>query len=178
MQMNKRVEQALNNQIKWELYSCYLYLSMSSWLESIGLKGMAHYQFVQAQEEKDHGFKFYNYVISRGGRVILQQIDAPPFEWHSALQSFEHTLEHEKHVTAMIHDLVDLSIAEKDHATTNMLQWFVDEQVEEEGDAQDIVNKLAMIQQGGGNKMLYSLDTDMGKRVYKPLTDAMAPGSQ
>lgn len=178
MAMNKRMETALNEQIKWELYSSYLYLSMSAWYESTGLKGFANWEYVQAQEEKDHAMKIYKYVVSRGGRVILQPIEAPPSEWASPLDAFRHSLEHEQRVTSMINDLVNLAIEEKDHATHNMLQWFVDEQIEEEDDAGQIVDQLSMIEDGGGSAMLYMFDKELGARVYVPLQPGTLPGQQ
>jgi len=178
MSMNLKLEKALNDQIKWELYSSYLYLSMSSWYESTGLRGFAHWQRVQAMEERDHALKIYDYIISRGGRVILRQIDAPESEWESPLAAFEHSLSHEQKVTGMINDLVNLAVKEKDHASYNMLQWFIDEQIEEEADAGGIVDKLKVIGGDGGGGMLYILDKDLGTRIYTPLTPATPPGQQ
>lgn len=178
MAINKRMESALNDQIKWELYSSYLYLSMSSWYESKGLKGFAQWEYVQAQEENDHAMKIYRYVISRGGRVVLQPIEAPPSEWKSPLEAFEVSLEHEQKVTGMINNLVNIAIEEKDHATHNMLQWFVDEQIEEEDDAGNVVDQLRMIEDGGGSAMLYMLDKELGTRVYVPLLPTTGPGQQ
>lgn len=172
------MESALNDQIKWELYSSYLYLSMSSWYESKGLKGFAQWEYVQAQEENDHAMKIYRYVISRGGRVVLQPIEAPPSEWKSPLEAFEVSLEHEQKVTGMINNLVNIAIEEKDHATHNMLQWFVDEQIEEEDDAGNVVDQLRMIEDGGGSAMLYMLDKELGTRVYVPLLPTTGPGQQ
>jgi len=166
--MNQKVERALNDQIKWELYSAYLYLSMSSWYESIGLRGLANWERIQAQEERDHAMKFFDYLISRGGRITLQAIDAPDTEWESPLAAFRYSYAHEQKVTGLINALVDLSIAEKDHATYNMLQWFVDEQIEEEGNANEIVNKLELIEKEKGSGMLYMLDKELGTRVYTP----------
>ncbi|MBN2733978.1 MAG: ferritin [Methanomicrobiaceae archaeon] len=178
MAMNPNVEKALNDQIRWELYSSYLYLSMSSWYESVGLRGFANWEYVQAQEEKDHAMKIYQYIISRGGRVKLQAIDVPPYEWKSPLDAFRVSLEHEQKVTSLINGLVNLAIKEKDHASTNFLQWFVDEQIEEEGDAGQIVDQLKMIEKDGGSGLLYMLDKELGTRVYTPLTTATPPGSQ
>ncbi|WP_317137432.1 ferritin [Methanochimaera problematica] len=176
--MNPKIEKALNEQVKWELYSSYLYLSMSSWYESKGLRGFANWEYVQAQEEKDHAMKIYKYVISRGGRMLLQPIEAPPTEWKSPLDAFEVSLKHEVKVTSLINDLVNLAQKEKDHATINMLQWFVDEQIEEEGDAGQIVDQLKMIEKDGGSGMLYMLDKELGARVYVPLTQTTPPASQ
>lgn len=178
MVLNPKVEKALNDQIKWELYSSYLYLSMSSWYESKGLRGFANWQYIQAREEKDHAMKIYQYVISRGGRVKLQPIDAPPSEWKSPLDAFTVSLEHERKVTSLIYDLVGIAVKEKDYATNNMLQWFVDEQIEEEGDAGEIVDKLKMIDRDKGVGLLYMLDKELGLRVYTPLTQTTPPASQ
>jgi len=165
--LSQRIEEAINEQIMWELYSAYLYLSMSTWYESIGLRGFASWERVQFQEEQAHALKFLDYIIARGGRVILRQVDAPQAEWESPRKGFEHQLEHERLVTSKINDLVDLAIEEKDHATYNMLQWFVDEQVEEEN-ATAILDKLRMIEEGGGSGMLYMLDKELQARVYTP----------
>lgn len=178
MALNLKVEKALNDQIRWEFYSSYLYLSMSSWYESKGLRGFANWEFVQAQEEKDHAIKLYQYVISRGGRVKLQPIEAPPFEWESPIDAFTVSLHHEEKVTSLINDLVNLAIQEKDHATNNMLQWFVDEQIEEEADAGQIVEQLKMMDKDTGLGLLYMLDKELGTRVYVPLTATTPPASQ
>ena len=174
--INEKVETALNDQIRWELYSSYLYLSMSSWYESIGLRGFARWERVQAQEELAHAMKFYDYIISRGGRVILQPVDAPPSEWESPLDAFEFSYAHEQKVTELINTLVNLAIEEKDHATTNMLQWFVDEQIEEEANASEIVEKLKMIREERGTGILYMLDKELGARIYTP--PAMGSGNE
>lgn len=166
--INQKIEKALNDQIRWELYSAYLYLSMSSWYESIGLRGFANWERIQAHEERDHAMKFFDYVISRGGRVILQPIDSPESEWESPLEAFRFSYAHEQKVTTLINTLVDLSITEKDHATYNILQWFVDEQIEEEGNAIDIVTKLELIEKEAGSGMLFMLDKELGVRVYSP----------
>lgn len=172
--MNPKVEAALNEQIKWELYSSYLYLSMASWYESIGLRGFANWERVQAQEELAHALKFFDYVIARGGRVILQAVDAPPREWASPLAGFEFQLAHEQTVTGRINDLVNLAIGERDHATSNMLRWFVDEQIEEEANAGELVDKLRMIGEDGGSGLLYMLDKELAARIFTP--PAPAPG--
>lgn len=161
--------EAINEQIKWELYSAYLYLSMSSWFESIGLKGFANWERIQAMEERDHAMKFYAYVLSRGGRVILQSIDAPPSEWESPLAAYEFQLSHEKTVTARIENLMNIAIEEKDHASASMLQWFINEQVEEEENAKSIVDQLKMVSGETGKGLLYMLDKDLAARVYHPI---------
>ena len=173
--LNARIEEAINDQIKWEFYSAYLYLSMSTWYESTGLRGFANWERVQFQEEQAHALKFLDYVIARGGRVILQQVDAPQAEWESPRRGFEHQLEHEQLVTSKINNLVNLAIEEKDHATYNMLQWFVNEQVEEEANATEILDKLRMIEEGGGSGMLYMLDKELQARVFTPPATEKSP---
>jgi len=162
--MKKTIEKAINKQINAELWSGYLYLSMSSYFESINLPGFANWMTMQAQEEVYHAMRLYNHVIERGGRVILSAIDKVPSEWKSPLHVFEETYKHEQKVTVLIEDLVDLSEKEKDRATYNMLQWFIDEQVEEESSADDLVNKLKLV---GENKSgLLMLDRDMAQRTF------------
>ncbi len=166
--MNPKIEKAINEQINAELYSAYLYLSMSSWFDSTGLKGFANWERIQAMEERDHALKFFDYVCARGGRAIMTKIDAPPVSWKSPADAFETQLNHELKVTSLINTLVDLAIAEKDHATVNFLQWFVSEQVEEEENARTILDQLKMISQEKGVGLLYMLDKEMAARVYNP----------
>ena len=155
---------ALNNQINAELYSSYLYLSMESYFQSVSLSGFARWMRGQVQEELYHGMKFYDYVNERGGRVTLDTIAKPDSDWKTPLAAFEHILKHEQLVTSMINDLVDLAIAEQDHATKIFLQWFVSEQVEEEASVGEVVNKLRLIKNNSSG--LFFLDAEMGKRVF------------
>ena len=158
------MQNALNAQINAELWSAYLYLSMSMAANDKGLKGVANWFAIQFKEEQDHAQIFINYIHSRGGRVILAPIAAVDTEWDSVLEMFEQTLTHEKKVTSMINDLYNLAIEDKDYATKNMLDWFIDEQVEEEESARDIIDQLNMVE---GNKLgLYMIDKDMAARVY------------
>ena len=166
--INERLLDALNRQVNWELYSSYFYLSMSGYFESTGLKGFASWMRAQAQEELFHAMKFYDYIISRGGRVKLLQIDEPPSEWASPLDVFENVFAHEQKVTGLINALLDLAIEKKDYATQSMLQWFVNEQVEEEANAEEIVQKLRLIQGERGVGLLYMLDKELGQRVFTP----------
>lgn len=160
--IKKSVEEAINKQINAEFYSGYMYLSMAAYFESINLSGFANWMHVQALEEQDHGMKFYRYLEERGGRNRLLPIEEPPFEWNSPLDVFEKALEHEKKVTGMINDLVELARSEKDYPTENLLQWFVDEQVEEEATADEIVEKLKMVKDHP--HALLMLDRDLGGR--------------
>jgi ferritin len=164
--IDPKMEKAINDQTVAEFYSAYLYLSMSSYFESVGLKGLASWMRVQFQEEQLHAFKMFDYVVSRGGRVKLAAIEAPPAAWDSALAVFEHTLKHEQKVTGLIHKLVDLAHQLSDHATDNFLRWFVTEQVEEEGTADEIRHKLELI--GDNGQGLLMLDKEMGMRVFTP----------
>ena len=160
--ISKTVEQALNKQVNRELYSAYLYLAMSSHFESMNMKGFAKWMRVQAKEEQVHALKIYDYIIARGGTVTLLDIEAPKAKWSSAGKVFDEVYAHEQKVTAMIHGLVDLAIKEKDHATFEMLQWFVKEQVEEEENASEILAKIKSI--GDVPSHLFHLDHELAKR--------------
>ncbi len=162
MEISKKMAEALNGQINAELYSAYVYLSMSAYFESVDLPGFAAWMNSQAQEEVAHAMKIYAFIHERGGRVSLGAIDGPQTEWDNPLAVFEAAYKHEQHVTSLIHDLVTLAIAEKDYATKNMLDWFVDEQVEEEATASEIVAKLTRI--GGEGPALLMMDAQLGAR--------------
>jgi ferritin len=158
------VRDALNAQMVREFFSSYLYLSMSAYFESINLRGFAAWLKVQAKEEMAHGMKIYDYLVDQCARVSLKPIEGPKTDWASPLDAFEHVLAHEQKVTAHIHDLVDLAAAEKDYATFNFLQWFVNEQVEEEANASDIVYKLKLASVEKGVALLFMMDHRLGKR--------------
>lgn len=162
--LNQKIEEALNAQINAEMWSAYLYLSMAAYCHSQGNPGMGKWFEVQFQEEQDHAKIFFNYVISRGGNVVLKPIEAVPTTWNSVLELFESTLEHEQKVTALINNLFAITAAENDYATQSMLKWFIDEQVEEEETAQNIIDNLKMIKDNGYG--LYMLDKELGARVY------------
>ncbi|MEF8848488.1 MAG: ferritin [Candidatus Thermoplasmatota archaeon] len=168
--IKEKIEEAINNQINAELWSAYLYLSMSTYFESKSLGGFANWMRNQAQEEVAHAMRFYNYVNDRGGRVKLQPIEKVPTDWKSPLDVFQETYKHEQKVTEMINDLVDLASKENDHATYNMLQWFVEEQVEEEDSAEEIVEKLKLIGDSGNG--LLRLDKELGQRTFTPPTES------
>lgn len=162
--LDKEMEEALNQQLNAEMYSAYLYLSMAAYFESKNLSGFANWMTVQFHEEQTHAMKFYRYINERGGRVRLKPIDGPPTDWESPLDAFEYTLKHEQKVTGLINDLVDLAIKKRDHATISFLEWFVDEQVEEEANASAIVEKLRMA--GDGSGALFMLDRELAQRVF------------
>ena len=160
------MEYALNEQVNAELYSAYLYLSMESYFKAQNLNGFANWMRVQTQEEVTHAMKIYDFINERGGRVILKAIERPQTEWDSALAVFNAVYEHEQKVTSLINDLVDLAIKEKDHATNSFLQWFVNEQVEEEASADGIVQQLKMMENAPGG--MFMLDRELGQRVFTP----------
>lgn len=163
--LSKKIEGAINKQINAELWSAYLYLSISAYFESINLGGFANWMRVQAQEEVGHAMKFYSHVIERRGRVTVAAIAAPPVSWKSPLHAFEESFKHEQKVTSLINDIATLATAEKDYATTNMLHWFIDEQVEEEASADAIIQKLKMI--GSNTGGLYMMDRELAQRKVK-----------
>ena len=164
--LSERMLEALNKQVNAELYSAYLYLSMAAYFESINLKGFSNWMRVQAQEEVSHAMKFFDYINERGGRVKMMAIEKPPTEWNSPLDAFETTYEHETNVTRMINDLVNMAMEEKDHATYNMLQWFVAEQVEEEASADEIRQQLKLI--GNDGRGIMMLDRELRQRTFTP----------
>jgi ferritin len=156
------IEKAINDQINAELYSAYLYLSMSAYFEGTNLPGFAHWMSLQAKEEQEHAMKFYNFVFERGGKVTLASIEAPPVKWKSPLDVFESAYKHEVKVTGLIHKLVALARSEKDVATENFLMWYVDEQVEEEAHADAIVQRLKLIKDSANG--LFMLDRQLSER--------------
>jgi len=164
--LNKKMTEALNGQINKEIYSAYLYLSMSAYSSFIGLKGFANWFMVQYHEEMEHAMKIYNYIDEQREQVKLMAGEQPATEFDSELDMFEKTLEHEKFITKSINDLVDLAIEEKDHATNIFLQWFVTEQIEEEGNDNDIIAKLKLVGEGGNG--LFMIDRELESRVYIP----------
>jgi len=160
--ISKTMEEALNKQVNREYYSAYLYLAMSVHFESVNLKGFAKWMRVQAKEEQAHGDKFLDYLLTRGGNVTLGTIEAPKAKWTSAGKVFEEVYAHEQKVTGMINALVDLAIKEKDHASFEMLQWFVKEQVEEEEHSLSILEQIKCVGDVPGH--LFYLDHHLGKR--------------
>ncbi len=164
--ISEKIQEALNKHLNFELYSSYLYLSMSAYFESTNLRGFAHWMRVQAQEELGHAMKFYSFIHERGGRVTLRSVDSPPSQWESPLSAFQDAYAHEKHITAQIYQLVDLATDVRDRATEVFLQWFVTEQVEEEASASEIVEKLKLIGDARGG--LFMLDRELAGRTSGP----------
>jgi ferritin len=167
--LGNKIQDAFNKQLNAELFSSYLYLSMSAHFESQNLKGMARWMRLQAQEELQHALKFLDFINERGGRVLLAAVEGPKTEWGSPLEVFEETSKHESKVTGLINDLVALSFSEKDHASSTFLQWFVTEQVEEEASAQEFRDKLKLV--GDNPVALFMIDQELGQRT-PPATTA------
>ena len=160
--LSKTIQEAMNEQIKNELYSAYQYLSMSAYCESVNLPGFAHWMRVQFQEETEHALKFYDFIQDRGGRVVLEAIDRPVNEFDSSLEVFKQALGQEQQVTKQINDLYGLAVREEDYASQAFLQWFVTEQVEEEKNVGDVIETLKMV--GDKSEALFMLDRELGGR--------------
>jgi Ferritin-like protein len=158
----KTIQDATNEQINKELYSSYLYLSMAAYFENKNLPGFAKWLHVQADEEREHGMKFYQHLVDRGGRVLLKGIAAPRTDWKSNLDVFKEAQSHEAAVTASINNLYELALKEKDYPAQVLLQWYITEQVEEEKNAAEIVQQLELIDAHGTAVLM--LDHQLGKR--------------
>jgi ferritin len=161
--IGKAMQDAMNEQINKEFFSSYLYLSMAAYFEDKNLTGFAHWMRLQADEEREHAMKFYEFILDRGGRVQLKAIDAPATEWKSNLEVAEQVAEHEAKVTESINALYELALREKDYPAQTMLQWFIAEQVEEEKNAADLVAKLRLIEERGTAVLM--LDHRLSKRA-------------
>ncbi|MDI3504440.1 MAG: ferritin [Candidatus Cloacimonadota bacterium] len=168
--ISKKMITAINAQINKEFYSEYLYLSMQAWFADQNLEGMAKWMDAQGKEERLHVMKFFNYLIDRGAKVKLTAIDAPPVDFDNPLKVFNMALDHEKLITKSIDELMDLAIKDKDHATRSFLQWFVDEQVEEEASMDRIVNMLKMV--GGDGQGIMMIDRELGQRIFGVVNEA------
>lgn len=164
--VSNKMEEQLNAQINAELYSAYLYLSMSAYYADLNLPGFANWMRVQAQEETVHAMKFYDFMVERGARVRLAPIEGPGTDWDGPAAPMSQAYEHETYVTKRIHDLVHLSLEERDYATNTFLDWFVTEQVEEESSVDAVVKQLSLI--GNDRSSLFMLDRELGTRVFTP----------
>ena len=160
--LNSAIQETMNQQVNAELSSAYLYLAMAADFEEKNFRGMAHWMQVQVKEEAGHALKFFKYITERGGRVTLTSVAAPPAKWDSPLAAFEKVYEHECHVSSLINKLMELAGAEKDHASAVFLQWFVNEQVEEEANASEILHQLKMV--GDSKQGLFMLDRHLAQR--------------
>ena len=163
---SKELLDAMNEQMKNEFLSAYLYLAMSAHCDAVNLHGFAHWLRLQYQEETGHALKIFDYIAERGATVHLKPIGGPQTEWESPQAVFEAVLKHEQHVTSLINKLVDLAIQESDHASNNFLQWFVAEQVEEEASADAILQKLKLAGDDGAG--LFMIDQELSQRVFTP----------
>lgn len=166
--LKEKMLNALNEQINAEQYSSLLYLSMSAWFHGKGLPGFANWMYIQYQEELTHANKIFNYIAERGEKPVLKAIEQMPTEWDGIIDIFEATLKHEQLVTSLIDDLVEVALEVKDHATQSFLQWFIDEQVEEEANVSEILDNLKLIN-GQGNG-IFMLDREMRSRSFVDTT--------
>jgi ferritin len=162
--IDPRIQDAINDQLNYELYSAYIYYSMESWFRHEGFNGFANWMAVQVKEEMGHAQIMFNFVTGRNGRVLFKAIEAPNNDWKSPLHCFATAYEHEQIVTARIDKIMDLAIEIKDHATAQWLQWFVAEQVEEEANTSEIANKLEWAKDAPA--VLFQLDTEAAARVF------------
>ncbi|WP_110953436.1 ferritin [Anaerosinus massiliensis] len=164
--ISKKMQDAINEQIKLEFYSANLYLSMSAYMEGKNLKGIAHWLKVQYEEETFHALKLYDYMNSREGQVVMPSVDAPPVDFGSPLETFEQVLKHEQEITGAIHKLYKVAVEENDFAAQIFLQWYITEQMEEEASASEVIGKMKLIGDSGID-LLY-LDNELSSRVFVP----------
>jgi ferritin len=174
MEISQELADAINDQINFELYSAYIYLSMAAWFEEAKMPGMGHWMEVQVDEEFNHAMRFYRHIVERGGRVIVKAIEGPQTEWTSPLDIFETAYKHEQVVTERIYKIGDIADQQKDRSAQNMLNWFYNEQTEEEKNTSEIRDQLKMI--GDNIQALIMLDQKLGTRAPAgpvPLTSIM-----
>lgn len=164
--LSKKMEKMINDQMNFEIYSGYIYLAMGAYMDSIDLPGFANWMKVQWQEEFFHATKMYNYLVERGGRPVFSEVPVPPKDWKSVKAAFEHALEHEQIVTGRINDIMTAAIKENDHATRSFLNWYVDEQVEEESSVDAIIKKLKLMKESGHG--MFMLDKELAARTFTP----------
>ncbi|MCB9207456.1 MAG: ferritin [Ignavibacteriales bacterium] len=164
--VSKKIEDALNDQLNKEMFSSYLYLSMAAYFDNINLGGMSKWMKMQSEEEYLHSMKFYDFILRLGGKVKLGAMEAPQTKWKAPKDVFEDSLKHEQFISKSIHKLMDLAIEESHHPTKSFLQWFVDEQVEEEDNVQQIVENFNLI--ADDKSGLFMLDRELGARTTAP----------
>lgn len=164
--ISQKMQDAINGQVQAEFYSAYLYLSMSAYCESKSLKGFTNWLNVQYQEETFHATKLLNYLIERGGKLRLDTIDAPPSEFGTLAELFDKVLTHEQHITSLLNKLYEVAVSEKDFAAQIFLQWFINEQVEEEASVGEVLDKLAVI--GEKSVDILYLDKELSTRTFVP----------
>lgn len=164
--LSEKMQNELNEQLNYELFSAYVYFSMEAYFLDKNLNGFANWMHVQAMEEMTHVLKFFNFLHESDGRVLLKPVEGPRTEWGSSLEAFEEAYAHEQSVTRRIHNIVDLALREKDFATHSFLQWFVNEQVEEENNAKQNVQNVKMVSDNSG--AIFLLDRELAARVFVP----------
>ncbi|WP_066893383.1 ferritin [Clostridium nigeriense] len=162
--LSEKLSKALNDQVNFEFYSSYTYLAMAGYCESIDLSGFANFFRVQAKEELDHAMKIYDYVYQKNGSVILEKIEKPKADYDGIIDVFEKGYEHEQLVTKKIYELTDIAYEEREHSTISLLQWFIDEQVEEENSFNSLVKRVRRIEDNPAG--LYLMDDELAARVY------------
>lgn len=168
--LSEKLLKEINEQISYEFYSSHLYLAMASYCYSIDLDGFANFFVVQAEEEKFHAMKFFNFVNEMDAKVEVKGIETPPNGYNDIKDVYTKTLEHEKFVTSRIYKLMDIAMEEREHATISFLKWFIDEQVEEEATVKGILQKLNRA--NGDVSIIYSIDSEMAQRVFTPPANA------
>lgn len=164
--LSEKLFTALNEQITHELYAAHLYTAMAAYCESVDLQGSANFFLMQAEEERFHAMKFFNYINDRDGTVVLEALENPYKQYKSVLEAFESALAHEKIVTSKIYDIMDIATEQREYATVSFLNWFVDEQVEEEASFATLIQKFKIAQKDEG--MLHMLDNELATRVFTP----------
>lgn len=167
--ISNKVCKALNDQVNAEMFSSYLYLSMSAWFSERSLSGFASWMRIQAQEELSHAMKIYDYILERGGKIELEAIEQPESKWKSVVDVVGEVAKHEAKVTGLVNDLVDVALSKKDHAANIFLQWFVAEQVEEEASVGEVLERVKMID--GDSAGMFAMDMELGKRVFTAPTE-------
>ncbi|MDD3117645.1 MAG: ferritin [Victivallales bacterium] len=160
--ISSKLEEAINDQINFEFYSSYVYLAMSAWFKDQNFNGFAHWMEIQAREELFHAMKLFHFVFDRGGKVVLTAVKAPAGEWKTPQEAFRQAFEHEQTVTSRISDLMDLALTERDHVAATLLQWFINEQIEEESSVKSIVDQLRMM--GASQDSVFMLDRELNVR--------------
>jgi len=170
--ISQRMQDQMNEQIKHETFSAYLYFSMAAYFHAESLDGMAQWMKAQAQEELDHALRFFNHIDERGGRIELDAIEKPETSWDSPLAAFEAALAHEEFITGRINELVKVAAEENDNAAGIMLQWFVTEQVEEESSVTKVIDMLKRIGESGHGLLM--VDRELGQRVASSVTGGEA----
>lgn len=164
--MNDALHQALNDQMNYEFYSSHVYLAMAAYLSGESLDGFANFFIIQAEEERFHAMKIYQFLNNRGKRATLYGMDTPNNDYNSVLDVFEHGYKHELEVTKRIYHLSDLALNDREHATIQFLKWFIDEQVEEEALFDSIIQKLKRIDKD--SNAFFMLDTEFSQRSFTP----------